>query len=136
MANGGWHESEEEWRRREAPIKSLDAEVERFASLHSLSIIRNQKDWPGRSMVWDNGLRCLIQCYLDDVETLGINLWICASQDRGRERYWKQEFLCKGASIEDVTPRISELLGIAKNKLDEWSAHPEQLELATEFAVL
>ncbi len=134
MGNGGWYGSVEEWRRIEAPIKSLDPELERFATLHSIPITRNHKDWPERSIVWDNGVRCLIQLYLNDVETLGVNLWICASQDRGRDRYWKREFLCKGASVEVVAPCFSEFLSTAKSKLDHWSSHPDMLEFATKIA--
>lgn len=85
-------------------------------------------------MVWDNGVRCLIQLYLDNADTLGVNLWICASQDRGRDRYWKKEFLWKGASAEDVAPSFSEFLSTAKTKLDQWSSHPDQLEFATKIA--
>jgi hypothetical protein len=136
MGNGGWHGTEEEWQRIEAPIKSLDGELERFVAVHSLSIARNHKDWPERSVVWDNGTSCLIQLYLNDVETLCINLWICASQDRGRDRYWKQEFLCKGVPTEEIAARLSELLNTAKVRLDYWSAHPELLEFATNIAKL
>jgi hypothetical protein len=134
MGNGGWYGTQEEWRRIEGPIRTLDLELERFASLHGLSIARNHKDWPDRSMVWDTGARCLIQLYLADAETLGINLWICASQDRGRDRYWKQEFLCREADIGDLAPQLPELLNTAKAKLDEWAAHPEQLEFGTKIA--
>ena len=95
MGNGGWYGTAEQWRRIEVPIKSLDAEFERFAALHGLPISRNHKDWPDRSLAWGESVRCLIQLYLDQEETLGVNLWICASQDRGDSRYWKQEFLCK-----------------------------------------
>jgi hypothetical protein len=136
MVNGGWYGTKEEWQRMEAPIEALDPELQRFAALHSLSIERNHKDWPGRSMVWDNGVRCLIQLYLDDAESFGIDLWICASQDRGRNRYWKQEFLCKGAPSDNIERRLPELLATAKARLDDWSSHPEQLEFATEIARL
>ncbi len=128
MANGGWYGTKEEWQHIEAPIKSLDPELEHFAALHSLSISRNYKDWPDRSIIWGSDVRCLVQLYLDDAETLGINLWICASQDRGHDRYWKQEFLCKGASIADIAPRLPGFLDTAKAKLDYRSSHPEQLE--------
>src|SRR5690606_10639048 len=122
------------WRRIEAPIKALDPELERFAATHGLSITQNHKDWPDRSMVWDIGVRCLIQLYLANAETLSVNIWICASQDRGRHRYWKQEFLCKEADVGDVTSRLPELLGTAKAKLDGWAAQPEELEFGNKIA--
>lgn len=131
MGNGGWYGTQEEWQRVETPIKTLDPELERFADLHGLSITRNHKDWPDRSMVWDAGARCLIQLYLADAETLGINLWICTSQDRERERYWKHEFLCERAPLGDLISCLPRLLSTAKMKLDGWAAHPEQLEFAT-----
>jgi hypothetical protein len=134
MGNGGWHGTQEEWRRIEAPLKIIDADLERFAALHGLPITRNQKDWPDRSMAWDAGARCLIQIYLANADTLGVNVWICASQDREGGRYWKQEFLCKEAPISDLTPRMPDLLSIAKATLDDWSAHPERLEFATAIA--
>jgi hypothetical protein len=134
MANGSWYGTIEEWQRLEAPIRSLDPTLDHFAADHSLSITRNHKDWPDRSMVWDNGVRCLIQLYLDDAATLGINLWICASQDRNRERYWKQEFLCKAASVDNLSSHLPELLDLAKKKLDHWSLQPEQLDFATKIA--
>lgn len=134
MANGGWYGSDEEWQRAEAPIKSLDPELERFANLHSLKISRNHKDWPDRSMVWDDRVRCSIQFYLDDVETLGVNLWNCASQDRGGDRYWKQEFLFKGKLFYDVAPQIVEFLDVARSKLDHWNLYPDQLDFATKVA--
>lgn len=134
MGNGGWYGTKEEWQRIEAPIRALDLELERFAGLHGLSITRNHKDWPDRSMVWDTDTRCLIQLYLSDAEALGINLWICASQDRGRDRYWKQEFLCKAADIGELAPQLPELLDTAKAKLDEWAAHPERLEFGAKIA--
>lgn len=121
MANGGWYGTPQEWERIEAPIKMLDLELERFVSAHGLSVTRNHKDWPDRSIVWDTGTRCLIQLYLADAETLGINFWICASQDGGRDRFWKQEFLCKEATLDDVTARLPELLNTAKTKLDGWA---------------
>jgi hypothetical protein len=134
MGNGGWYGTSEEWRRIEAPIRSLDPELERFAALHSLAVTRNHKDWPERSLVWGSDVRCLIQLYLDDVETLGINLWICASEDRSRDRYWMQEFLCKGVPIDDVAPCISEFLATTKARLDHWRTHPEMLEFAVNIA--
>src|SRR5262245_38129200 len=134
MGNGGSSRTDEGWLRIEEPIKLLDPDLQRFATLHFLPITRNLGDWPERSMVWDNGVRCLIQVYLNDADGLGINFWICASQDRGRDRYWKQEFLCKGASVDNIAPRLSEFLRIAKSKLDHWSSPPDQLEFGTRIA--
>ena len=119
MGNGGWYGTQEEWERIEAPIKSLDVDLDEFAAKHQLSLTRNLKDWPGRSMGWGNDVRCLIQVYLDDAKTLGLNLWICASQDRDDKRYWKEEFLRKGAIAGELARELPVLLETAKARLDE-----------------
>ena len=134
MPNGGWNGTKEQWERIEAPIKRLDAGLARFAKKHGLQITYNLKDWPGRSMEWGDSTRCLIQFYLDDADTLGINLWICASQDRSNGRYWKERFLLEGAAADAIAPKLSSLLNDAKRKLNEWSSQPEILEFATKLA--
>ncbi|MEX0921439.1 MAG: hypothetical protein WDZ84_01575 [Rhodovibrionaceae bacterium] len=134
MANGGWYGTEEEWERIEAPFISLDTKLENFAALHCLQITRNHKSWPSRSMEWGEELRCFINLYLDDEETLGINLWICVSEDRGLKRYWRHEFLCNGTSLDEIAPRLHELLTIAKARLDEWQLQPERMVFATKLA--
>lgn len=134
MANGGWHGTAEEWRRIEAPIKVLDSELERFAELNNLNIIRNYKDWPGRSMEWGDAVRCLIQIYLNDAESLGVNVWICASQDRNGSRYWRQQFLCKDEPAQQIASVIQDYLNNGKEKLEQWSSLPEELEFATKLA--
>lgn len=130
MANG-WYGTPDERQRIEAPLILLDPALERFAAKHSLSLTRNHKDVPERSIEWGSDVSCLIQLWVHGAESLGIHVWICASQDRARDRYWKQEFLCKDAPATDLALRISDLLQIAKSRLDEWSARPEQLEFAT-----
>lgn len=130
MANGGWYGTKEEWDRLEAPIKILDAALDRFADANGLSIVRNYKSWPSRAMTWGESVHCLIQIYLADEQSLGVNLWICASQDRDGGRYWKREFLCKNSAVDRLLPQLPVRLEDAKAKLDEWSLHPESFEFA------
>ena len=135
MANGGWYGTEEEWARIEAPIKLLDHEINRFADKHGLNVTKNSKDWPERSLRWGNNVQCLIQIYLADQDKLTLHLWICASQDRGKKRYWKREFLIHEAQVSDVEKGIFGALELGKQRLDLWSTHPEELEFATELKV-
>ena len=135
VANGVWHRTEQEWAHIEKPIKLLDHEIARFADKHGINISKNKKDWPERSLRWGNDIQCLIQVYLADQDTLTLNLWICASQDRGKQRYWKREFLIHEAQVSDVENSLFGVLELGKQRLDLWSAHPEELEFATELNV-
>jgi hypothetical protein len=60
VGNGGWYGTNEEWNRIEAPLKLLDSELDRFARKHRLRVTKNLEDWPERSLVWGNDVRCLI----------------------------------------------------------------------------
>lgn len=133
MGNGGWYGTKEEWRRIEVPLLKLDQILESFASSHQLTITRNHKDWPERSIEWGGDVRCLIQMFLDDEHTLAVTLWICASQDRGHSRYWKQSNLAKAVQSEDLLTKLPNLLDFAKSELDRWSSEPETLEFATKL---
>lgn len=137
MANGGWYGTNEEWSRAEAPLKLLDEGFYRFAEAYDLALTKNFKDWPGRSVRWQaNDVSCLVQLYLEGIESLGVNLWICASQDRGNKRFWRQEFVFKDVQAESKVDSLPALLHFARSKLETWSAQPEQLELVTEVTQL
>src|SRR2546430_16910392 len=93
MPNGHHHGSEEEWNRLEAPFREIDPAVQAFARRHGLRLTTDYHDWPERSLRWGGDIERLIQIYLHDEQRLTWNLWLCASQDRGRERFWKTQFL-------------------------------------------
>jgi hypothetical protein len=131
MTNSGRHGTDDEWNRIEAPVGLLDPELDRFASRHGLTLTKNLRDWPERSLTWGTGVRCLIQVFLADKGTLTLNFWICASQDRGGSRFWKNEMLRKKVQAAELARDLPTLLDEGKNKLDQWSARPEELELAT-----
>src|ERR1700722_9853481 len=101
MANGGWYGTKEEWNRIEAPLLEIDPIVSDFAEKFGLTVRKNNKDWPERSLVWGDGVHCLIQIYLVDQKLLTFNLWLCVSQDRENKRYWKQEFSIKEKTMND-----------------------------------
>jgi hypothetical protein len=113
----------------------LDWEIDRFAKKYGLIVTKNLKDWPERSLAWASDVHCPMQVYLADQESLTLNVWICASQDRGRKRYWKREFLLHEAAVSDVNKSLFETLESGKRQLDIWSAHPEEFEFATEIRV-
>ena len=124
----GFQGSELEWQRIEAPLLRVDSTLEMFASAHGLAISKNYHNHPERSLTWGTGLRRLIQLYLADSRLLTFNIWLCASQDRGSSRYWKQEFLFKEQSIDIFFSTLPSLLSEAYRKLDSWTA--EDLERA------
>ena len=124
----GFQGSESEWQRIEAPLLRVDSALELFASAHGLGISKNYHNHPERSLTWGAGLRRLIQLYLADSRLLTFNMWLCASQDRGSSRYWKQEFLLKEQSIDIFFSTLPSLLNEAYRKVDSWTA--EDLERA------
>jgi hypothetical protein len=136
MANGGWYGTKEEWERIENPLINLDSIMDDFANDISLNVTKNYKDWPERSIAWGDNVRCLIQIYLVDDKKLTFNLWLCASQDRGLKRYWKNEFLVKEKTVDEFRDNLALLLREGFEKLTAWSDDTEQLEFATNIEPL
>ena len=131
MANGGYF-NEQQWQRLEKPLLAVDSIINEFADSNGLVVSRNHKGWPERSMVWNNNdVRCLIQLYLASEDSLTYNLWLCASQDRGRKRYWKQENPIKNQPISEFSGQLPELLKKGREKLLSWSNDPSVMEYAT-----
>ncbi|KPK04297.1 MAG: hypothetical protein AMJ64_14045 [Betaproteobacteria bacterium SG8_39] len=130
MANGGWTGTKAAWERIEGPLLEIDPIIAAFAKEHALSVSRNHKDWPERSVVWGDDVRCLIQLYLADAASLTFNLWLCASRDRGGKRYWKQETPIKGMRVPDFKHDLAAQLRTGRIKLLEWAMNEGQLEPA------
>jgi hypothetical protein len=101
----GFQGSEAQWHRMEAPLIQVDPVLERFAASHKLSLSKNYHGHPERALRWNTAVECLIQLYLEDADRLTFNLWLCASQDRGAERFWRREFLVKDQKLEDFAER-------------------------------
>ena len=60
MANGRWYGTIEEWNEVEAPLIGVDSIINTFSNEFNLSLTKNYKDYPSRSMVWvNNDIRCL-----------------------------------------------------------------------------
>jgi hypothetical protein len=126
----GFQGSNHDWNRMERPLLKIDPTLASFASLHHLSESANYHNWPERSLVWSSdGIRKLIQVYLEDAKDLTLNLWISASEDRGSERFWKQQFLRKAVPLHELERDLPQLLSNAKETLDSWSG--SDLERAT-----
>jgi hypothetical protein len=65
---------------------------------------------------------------LQDDQRLTWNVWLCASQDRGRQRFWKQQSLRRDTPMPDLSPLIESLLDEAFSRVNAW--RPEDLEPA------
>jgi len=123
----GFHGTDQEWSRLEAPLLRLDPVLERH-----LSLSRNYHNWPERSLTWGVPIRRLIQVYLEDAGDLTWNVWLCASEDRGANRYWKRTFLKHAVPIEEIERAFPDLLEEARVQLEAWSS--EEFEFATKIS--
>jgi hypothetical protein len=130
VGNGGWHGTREEWDRFEAPVRRLDSIFEAFAARHGLTVSRNGKDWPERSVSWGDDVRCLIQIWRVSEESPALKVWICASQDRGLKRFWKRAFLAKDADAEVLRPSLPAMLDKGFEQLKRWELQPDTFEYA------
>jgi hypothetical protein len=130
MANGDWYGTREEWERIERPLLDVDPIIEAFAEECGLPVSRNHKGWPERSIVWGRDVRCLIQLYLADETLLTFNLWLCASEDRGNKRYWKQATPIKQMRIPDFKSELAAQLRQGRTTLLGWSKNKGAFEFA------
>jgi hypothetical protein len=119
----GFHGSAEHWEKIEAPLRQIDRQLEKFAKAHAMSIGKNYHNWPERSLSWSSeGLRRLIQIYLKDATKETYCLWLCASEDRGHERYWKKQFLLDNVTWTEVQEGLERHLDQAYKTVQAWSA--------------
>jgi len=130
----GYAGSKAEWVRIERPLIEVDSIIGAFATEHGLSCSANYHDWPERSLIWGNGVRRLIQIYLESEDQLTFRVWLCASQDRGLKRFWKQENLRTGLGPEQLKAELPTLLAQAYEKVNSWQE--SLLEFATEMAAI
>ena len=106
----------------EAPLLSIDDRLESFAQSHGLEVSRNYHNWPERSLKWNvSAVGKLIQIFLHEERDLTFTVWICASADRGKKRFWKQKRLREAVAIEEIAPDLQAILTEAKRTLDGWS---------------
>jgi hypothetical protein len=133
MANGGYWTSPEEWRRVESPLLALDGMLSDFADEFGVHVTKNHKDWPERSIAWGSAIPKLIQLYLANEKELTFNLWLCASQNRGLKRYWKQQFLVKEQPLSEFRDALPSLLRMGRERLNVLTER--DLEFVTNLSV-
>jgi hypothetical protein len=125
----GFYGSQNEWEELEAPLKKLDALLEAYALAEGMTLSKNHRNWPERSLRWGEDVVRLMQLYLDDEKTKTYSFWICAHQDRGGERLWKHAFLKQGVPSSEIDASLSRLLEEGRVILASWSL--EDLDFAT-----
>jgi hypothetical protein len=106
----------------EAPLLRADPVLQKFAATRGLAVSKNYHGDPERSLRWGGGIQRLIQLYLEDSDRLTLNLWVCASQDRGGTRFWRRDFVVKEKKLEDFFERLPVLLEEAYALVNAWSA--------------
>ena len=57
-----------------------------------------------------------------DEELHTFHMWLCASEDRGSKRYWKQRFLMKSVPIVEILKDLIPLLDTARIEVGTWSS--------------
>jgi len=127
----GFHGSDSEWERLEAPILQLDQELRAFAAAHAMHLSSNYHNWPERSVTWGADLRRLIQIFLADADLLTWTFWVCVSRDYRGKRFWKQTTLAQSVPMAEIASQLSTLLPRAA----EWanSLKAADLELVTKL---
>jgi hypothetical protein len=129
----GFYGTEQEWERIEAPLRPLDGPLQAFAREHDMRLARSERNWPSRSLHWGDKVQRLIQIYLEEQAELLWNVWVCASEDRGRKRYWKNSFLRKAVPLAEIESQIGQILEEGKRIADGWQSR--DLEFATNLQI-
>lgn len=113
----------------EAPLREIDDALASFAASNRMIIAKNYHSWPNRRLEWGKDIRKLIEIRMEDEDILTFSFWICAWQDRGTQRYWKNVYLKKGVPFSEIKGGLPELLKAARNLLQPLRG--EDLEFAT-----
>lgn len=125
----GYHGSAAGWERLEGPLREADTALAAFGERHGIAISRNYHNWPERSLRWGSNPEKLIQIFLANEEQLTWSIWLCASEDRGRQRFWKRSFLRQGVSMSELLGEVDSLLEEGHRIVSSWTS--DQLEFAT-----
>lgn len=133
MANGGWYGTQREWDLAEQPLPALDPALEEFAAIHAFRISKNAKDWPERSLKKDMPLSSLLQIFRVDLEMDSWKVWAVCSEDRVRERFWKQAIIADGVTGDQLSASLVSLLERGLDRLLEWNECPQDFEFATKL---
>jgi hypothetical protein len=125
----GYHGGEADWSRLEAPLRDIDPILEAFASAKQLTLTRNLRGEPERSLHYSSAVRRLIQLYVESASGPTFNVWVCASEDRGLERYWKRDFIARSVTPDELRKSLETWLEAAHDQLLRWNS--EDLVFAT-----
>lgn len=134
MANRSYFESDEAWTLATS-LETIDPALETFAQTHRLSLSRDSKGVPERSLCWGDGPSCLIQIYLEGLTHPSWTLWLACSDDRGGSRYMRSHFLLKNAELVALERDLPFLLDTGFAMLNDWRARPDELPFATRLAI-
>jgi len=136
MANGGWYGTQEEWDAAEHPLPQLDPILRDFAEKNGLTLSKNYKDWPERSLKAHMPLASLIQIFRVSLIADAWKVWVVCSEDRDGERFWKQGFVANGITGNELTLTLETLLQEGLARLTDWNARPQDLEFGTRLVRL
>ena len=104
MANG-FHGPQEEWDRLEGPLIQLDPILATIATEHDLSLRTNHKSLE-RSLLRETNVRYLLQVFVAEEQPLKYNVWICASQFRDNQTYWKEKMILRSVTADCITETL------------------------------
>lgn len=121
MSNG--FQGPSEWERVEAPLRTLDPLLEKFARNRGIVIERNDHDWPARRLDWTSGglRRTIDVSLLDEEGEPEYGVWAAAWTDEEGRRFGRSERLLDQASGEELETALPDLLQAARRKAESWS---------------
>ena len=114
----GFTGSDEEFLKAELPLKRIDKRLKSFSRKHFMRIVKNYHSWPSRSLEWGMFLRKTIQISLSSLDKY--DFWICSAYDKRGRRYWKNGYLKRYVSFDEIENKLEELLEESKFILDSW----------------
>ena len=136
----GFHGSQKEWRRLEAPYLRIDPLLMVFAERHRIELHRNYRD-ADRSLHFDDALSRTIWVYASDkYGTSGTyDVSIVAHQDRP-ERYMKSAWVARRVPLTDLEHALEEATSVvvswSENDLEmvKYEGEGRERKLAERFS--
>jgi hypothetical protein len=126
MANG-FHGTDKQWERIVKPLRELDPILEEFGLEKALELGKNVKNWPNREFRWKNDLERLIEIFLESEKHLSWTLWVCAYEDRYKDRtsnrHWRRRTLAKAVSIDFMLENLPNLLEEGWLDVTAWTSN-------------
>ncbi len=123
--------SEDDWEKFTKPLKRVDPFLREFADKIGATIDYDHQNNPSRAIRWGDQVIRLIQIFLDDEKDFKFTVWICASEDRGQKRYWKNETIFKNVDFEVIENQLKDILDSAYKTVESWKS--TDLQFAVEL---